>query len=150
MSYGLSLLYFFYDKYINKKELQKYSEGFIIGLVLLALAIVGLGTSGSTIIKQNVKSSQTTSTSQNAQDEEGFISKEELARNNGLNGQPCWVAIDSEVYDASDNSQWKNGQHTPSKGQAKCGQDLTSVLAEAPHGSAVLAELTLIGKLRTN
>ncbi len=76
------------------------------------------------------------------------VTPQELAKNNGLNGAKCWVAVEGIVYDASHNGQWRNGIHIPSGGMAKCGYDLTSVIARSPHGKGVLSVLPSIGKLR--
>lgn len=151
LGYSLSLLYFFYDKYINKQQLKKFSEGFIVALVFLAMAFIGLATSGDTMVKNTKPNTNSSSAKKNEskQYEEGFISKVELARNNGLAGKSCWIAVDGDVYDATGNSQWKDGQHTPSGGQAKCGEDLTVVIAKSPHGNSVLGGLPIVGELRT-
>lgn len=76
------------------------------------------------------------------------ISKDELAANDGREGRECWVAIDGVVYNASVSSEWQNGQHIPSGGQAKCGEDLSQVIRNAPHGRSVLSILPSIGNLQ--
>lgn len=146
LMYGLSLLYFFYDSYIKQERLKKYGEAFIVALVLLALAFVGLATSGDTRSKPVIKKTSTTTT--NNTDEEGYISLLQLSKNDGLNGNKCWIAVDSDVYDTSNNPDWKNGQHTPSNGKAKCGQDLTKAISQSPHGEVVLGQLPIVGKYR--
>jgi predicted heme/steroid binding protein len=37
---------------------------------------------------------------------------------------------------------------SPSRGMAKCGQDLTEVIKQSPHGKAVLSELEQVGQLQ--
>lgn len=76
------------------------------------------------------------------------ITSEILTKNNGLQGAPCWIAVDRTVYDASNSPQWVNGEHAPSNGRTKCGQDLSVVIQESPHGSSVLESLTYVGVLR--
>lgn len=153
LGYGLSLLYFFYDKYINKQQLKKFSEGFIVGLVAIAMLFIGLATSGDTRSKLPAEKTQLTQTSTSKEDstqyEEGFISKLQLSKNDGLNGHKCWVAVDGDVYDVTESSEWKNGQHTPSGGRAKCGEDLTQVIGQSPHGMSVLGKFPIVGELRT-
>ncbi len=148
LGYGLSLLYFFYDKYILKRGIKRYAEVFIIGLVILMMVFIGLAVPGDSDSKTPTKtsgsSSQSTSTSSTSV---VVISSAELAKNNGLNGQKCWIAVNGEVYDSSNNPEWKNGQHTPSRGLAKCGEDLSEVIKQSPHGTSVLQELPVIGKL---
>ncbi|USN97848.1 MAG: cytochrome B5 [Candidatus Nomurabacteria bacterium] len=74
---------------------------------------------------------------------------EQLNKSNGLNGNKCLVAVDGNVYDASSNEQWRNGEHGPSGGQAKCGEDLSSLINQSPHGKRVLNKLPVIGILNT-
>lgn len=111
-----------------------------------------IGPSQSDVAKSNTaieESANSQSSSQESSAATGTnITKAQLASNNGLNGAKCWIAHEGKVYDASNNSQWKNGEHTPSRGQAKCGQDLTEVLKQAPHGTEVFRELTLVGNLQ--
>lgn len=76
------------------------------------------------------------------------ISASELSENNGLNGAECWIAINDTVYNASNNSYWNNGQHVPSKSQAKCGKDLTNVISRSPHGTDALNDIPKVGNLR--
>lgn len=147
LGYGLSLLYFYYDTYVNKGKLKKYTEGFIVGLAILALAFVSLAVSGDSRSKPASRPTTTSEQTKN-QDEEGYISLVQLSKNDGLEGRKCWVAVDSDVYDATGSPEWKDGQHTPSKGQAKCGQDLTQAIAQSPHGESVLGQLEIVGRYR--
>lgn len=150
--YGLSSLYFYYDKYIKQGLIKKFAELFIICLVVWMLIFLSLG-----IVKNQSGSNSTNSNSQNSENSivqppsnqnSNTVTKAELAAANGLGGQDCWVAIDNVVYDATNNPEWKNGQHTPSRGMAKCGQDLTEVIKQSPHGKAVLSELEQVGQLQ--
>lgn len=154
LGYGLSLLYFFYDKYINKRQLKRFNEGFIVGLVVVAMIFLGLATDGNSMVKLNSAKSETKTASNSSSSAKGdtvvYVSAAELTANNGLNGRKCWVAIDGTVYDPSNNPEWKNGQHIPSGGLAKCGQDLTQVISQSPHGKSVLEELPVVGKLKSN
>ncbi len=145
LSYGLSLLYFYYDKYVKKGLVKKYVELFIIGLVVWMLIFLSLGITKN---YNSLNSSSNNSVNPPSAQSSRTITKAELAAANGLNGQDCWVAVDGTVYDATHNSEWKNGYHTPSRGQAKCGQDLTEVIKESPHGKSVLSELEQVGTLQ--
>jgi predicted heme/steroid binding protein len=153
LAYGLSLLYFFYDKYVKKQQIKRFVELFIVGLVSFAMLFISLTYASPN--KTNSKDSRPTLTAEEKKEEElredrdeGFVTKEQLARNDGLEGRKCWISIDKDIYDATDNPQWIDGQYTPSNGQAKCGQDLTRALNESPHGASVLGELPQIGELR--
>jgi predicted heme/steroid binding protein len=72
------------------------------------------------------------------------LSKEELARYNGKNGAPAYIAYKGKVYDASDSFQWKDGRHQVVHNAAK---DLTDALEQAPHGADMLERLPMVGTL---
>ena len=42
---------------------------------------------------------------------EKTFTREELAKFNGQNGQPAYVAISGTVYDVSNKAAWKGGKH---------------------------------------
>jgi predicted heme/steroid binding protein len=73
------------------------------------------------------------------------FSRVRLARYNGKNGAPAYIAYKGKVYDASDSFQWKNGRHQVAH---NAGEDLTDSLKQAPHGAEMLERLPLIGRLR--
>lgn len=54
---------------------------------------------------------------------EKTFTREELAKFNGQNGQPAYVAISGTVYDVSNKAAWKGGKHHGNE----AGQDLTDV-----------------------
>lgn len=78
---------------------------------------------------------------------EATVTVAQLASSNGLNGAACWVAVDGTVYDTASSSEWQNGEHVPSNGQARCGQDLSEIIKRSPHGKEVLTKLDVIGNL---
>lgn len=72
------------------------------------------------------------------------LTLEELAKYNGTDGKPAYVAIDGIIYDVSPIKPWKNGKH---KGNT-AGNDLTEVIKKkSPHGLKVLKKLKAVGKL---
>lgn len=72
------------------------------------------------------------------------FTRDELAKYNGQNGNPAYVAIGGTVYDVSNSPAWQNGQH---HGQ-QAGYDLTDVLyKDSPHKDRVLAKLPKVGVL---
>jgi predicted heme/steroid binding protein len=73
------------------------------------------------------------------------FSRAELARYNGKNGAPAYIACKGKIYDASNSFQWRNGRHQVLHG---AGEDLTDGLEQAPHGVDLLARLPVIGILR--
>lgn len=77
-----------------------------------------------------------------------LITRSELAAYDGLDGHDCWVAVDGTVYLIQGFTRWKAGRHTPSKGKARCGQDLSQVILESPHGKMKLQLLVTVGRLQ--
>ena len=67
----------------------------------------------------------------------------ELKTFDGQNGNPAYVAVSGIVYDVTNAKGWSNGAH---QGHS-AGQDLTSVITSAPHGTSILTGLTIVGTL---
>ncbi|MEY8442214.1 cytochrome b5 domain-containing protein [Lactobacillaceae bacterium 24-114] len=75
---------------------------------------------------------------------EQTFTKEELAKFDGQNGNPAYVAVNGTVYDVSGKKAWTGGKH---HGHV-AGQDLTdALLNDSPHGDKVLKNLPIVGKL---
>jgi predicted heme/steroid binding protein len=55
---------------------------------------------------------------------------EELAKHNGRDGQPAYVAFEGKVYDVSDSPMWIDGDH---EAMHFAGDDLTEAHDDAPH-----------------
>lgn len=72
------------------------------------------------------------------------FTKQELARNNGKNGAPAFIAYKGDVYDVSKSFHWKIGKHQVLH---NAGEDLTDKLAQAPHGADLLDRFPIIGML---
>ena len=70
---------------------------------------------------------------------------DELARFNGENGNPIYVAYDGKVYDVSQSKLWRKGQHM---NRHRSGSDLTSDMQAAPHESEVLERYPQVGILK--
>jgi predicted heme/steroid binding protein len=68
----------------------------------------------------------------------------ELARSDGKEGRPAWIAFRGKVYDVSDCFLWKGGRHMA---MHDAGRDLTDVLDQAPHGEDLLERAQIIGVL---
>ncbi len=77
------------------------------------------------------------------------FSLEELAKYDGKNDMPAYVAYEGKVYDVSKIEAWKNGIH---QGKYTAGQDLTDVLNNvAPHSSKRLTDnAPVVGTLESN
>ncbi|MDA3846705.1 MAG: hypothetical protein PF505_09220 [Vallitaleaceae bacterium] len=66
-----------------------------------------------------------------------------LAQYNGKNGQPAYIAYMGDIYDVSQLSEWRNGNHHG----IEAGYDVTSDLQYAPHGAEELNGVPIIGIL---
>lgn len=67
----------------------------------------------------------------------------ELATYNGLNGQKAYIAVSGKVYDVTNVEAWSDGSHQGNL----AGKDLTAIIVTAPHGTAVLKNLKVVGTL---
>ena len=72
------------------------------------------------------------------------LTVDELAAYNGKDGKPAYVAVKGVIYDVTNVPAWKDGVH---KGNT-AGMDVTDLIANAPHGESVTANLTAVGKLK--
>jgi predicted heme/steroid binding protein len=65
----------------------------------------------------------------------------ELARYNGQNGMPAFVAVDDTVYDVTKVKAWANGKHHGNK----AGTDCSKAILKSPHRKSVLRKLKKVG-----
>ena len=72
------------------------------------------------------------------------ISRDELARCDGRDGRPAYIAYQGKVYDATDSFLWKGGRH---QAMHDAGMDLTDILDQAPHGPDLLERVPVVGIL---
>jgi predicted heme/steroid binding protein len=70
---------------------------------------------------------------------------DELAKFNGENGSPMYVAYGGKVYDVSESKLWRNGQHMK---RHRSGSDLTGDMQAAPHASDVLERYPQVGVIK--
>jgi len=69
---------------------------------------------------------------------------EELEKYDGKDENPAYVAVDGVVYDVSNSSAWRRGEHNG----FQAGNDLTDEIKNiSPHGVSKLKNLTVVGKL---
>ena len=73
------------------------------------------------------------------------IEKNELAKNNGKNGAPAFIACNGKIFDVSGSFHWKKGTHQVLHG---AGEDLTDHLLHAPHGIELLERFPVVGILK--
>ncbi len=72
------------------------------------------------------------------------MTKEELAKYNGKNGQKAYVAVNGKIYDVSGSPLWSGGDH---QGVHEAGNDLTDDLKSAPHVRAVVDRFPVVDHL---
>lgn len=70
---------------------------------------------------------------------------EELARFDGRDGRPAYLAYAGKVYDVTDSFLWRGGRHQVLH---RAGQDLTEALGKAPHGPELLERFPVVGILK--
>jgi predicted heme/steroid binding protein len=113
---------------------MKRSNILALLLAVLAIIIIGLGY----VYYQSTQPKPSTSNSSLKLSE---TTTTNLSQYNGLGGNKCLVKVDGKIYDATNNREWKNGEHSKSQGLAKCGMELSEVIKKSPHGKRVLDEL---------
>jgi pyruvate ferredoxin oxidoreductase beta subunit len=75
---------------------------------------------------------------------EKVMTRDELARCDGKDGRPAYVAYRGVIYDITKSSSWGEGAHYDIH---LAGRDLTQELGEAPHDDALLKEFPVVGRL---
>jgi predicted heme/steroid binding protein/uncharacterized membrane protein len=70
---------------------------------------------------------------------------DELAKFNGEDGQPTYIAYGGKVYDVSESKLWRKGQHM---NRHRSGEDLTHDMQAAPHEADVLERYPQVGTLK--
>lgn len=131
--------------------MQKHLRLLII-VAALALLLSACGGTPSTTTVANTTAAATTESltepttesTDAAVTQELELTLEELAKYDGKDGRPAYVAVDGVIYDFSDSSRWKNGEHNG----FEAGRDLTEFIKnESPHGVSVLERMEVVGKL---
>ncbi|MGQ9609547.1 MAG: cytochrome b5 domain-containing protein [bacterium] len=69
---------------------------------------------------------------------------DELAKYNGKDGNPIYVAYKGKVYDLSESELWEEGDH---QGLHEAGKDLTKDMEDAPHDPDELERFPIVGEL---
>jgi predicted heme/steroid binding protein len=72
------------------------------------------------------------------------MTKAELAKHDGRDGRPAYVAVSGKIYDVTASPMWSGGDH---QGAHQAGADLTEELKSAPHVRAVIERFPVVGQL---
>jgi predicted heme/steroid binding protein len=72
------------------------------------------------------------------------MTRAELSKFNGQNGQPAYVAVGNVIYDVSASPLWQEGNH---EGAHQAGCELTQELKSAPHIAAVIERFPSVAQL---
>ncbi len=73
-----------------------------------------------------------------------ILTMDELARFDGREGRPAYIAYEGHIYDVSDSKLWEGGIHFR---KHRAGLDLSALLEQAPHDRGKLFSLSHVGKL---
>lgn len=125
---------------INKKK--RKGAWFIAHRSIAVLLILGIML--HLLIPSVTHSPLPENTSSTSTAELKIFTLDELAKYNGQNGQPSYVAYKGIVYDVSNVSKWRGGTHNGEK----AGTDLTNDISKSPHGDKVFADLPQVGTLQ--
>jgi len=68
----------------------------------------------------------------------------ELAKFNGKDGNPAYIAYKGKVYDISESWLWEDGDH---QGIHEAGKDLTDDMGDAPHDEDNVFNFPVVGVL---
>ncbi|HEY5562106.1 MAG TPA: cytochrome b5 domain-containing protein [Clostridiaceae bacterium] len=116
------------------------NKKFIAGLIGISIFLVGCSSVANT-----PKVTTNNNSNQNTVNTTKTFTVSELSKYDGKNGNSSYVAIDGVVYDVTNARAWRNGNH---QGGAVAGKDLSKLISMSPHGSSVLANLPIVGKLQ--
>ena len=72
------------------------------------------------------------------------FTQEELAKYNGKDGAPVYIAHKGKVYDVSESKMWRGGRHMK---RHDAGIDLSTDMQAAPHETDVLERYSQVGVL---
>jgi predicted heme/steroid binding protein len=115
----------------------------LLGVLLIsALILLGCGSNESATDSSKIEASENT-TSGDSETELKSFSKEVLAKYNGKDGNPAYIAVDGTVYDVTDVPQWKDGMHAD---KYEAGKDVTNELnTQAPHSASKMDGVPIVG-----
>lgn len=120
----------------------------ILCFIMLSTTVLFISCSSNT--KSNTNSNTNNKTSENSSNitdsttVDQTFTLDQLKSYNGKDGSYAYVAVDGVIYDVTNATRWKNGNHEDG---IVAGVDLTASFPNAPHGKEVLTNLPVIGSL---
>lgn len=72
------------------------------------------------------------------------LTLEELKEFNGKDGKEAYVAVDGVIYDVTNSSRWKNGEHNDFLADNDLSEEIKDIY---PHGIKVLERMPVVGKI---
>jgi predicted heme/steroid binding protein len=116
----------------------------LILAVMLSAILVGCGVSGS-----NTSEPANNMSTEGPVDTGKTFTVTELAKFDGKNGNPAYVAVDGVVYDVTGSAKWPQGDHTPCNLDTMAGRDLSEEIKQAPANMrSLLQNMPVVGTLQ--
>jgi len=123
-------------------RLKKIPISLILGILISTLLLFGCSSDQSATDSKDSTVSDKTTTGASAEELKSFT-KEELAKYDGKDGNPAYIAVDGTVYDVTDVPQWKDGMHAD---KYEAGKDVTNELnTQAPHSASKMDGVPVVG-----
>lgn len=72
------------------------------------------------------------------------MTSQELARNDGRDGRPAYIAVNGTIYDVTASPLWRGGDH---QGSHQAGRELGEELKSAPHVRSVIERFPVVGRI---
>ncbi len=121
-----------------------FAVGCASGAAAQSAAATAAATAASAATEAPAASSTTSAATGSAENGTLELTLAELAKYNGKDGQPAYVAVDGVIYDVSAYPKWTNGDHNG----YTAGNDLTEIIKnKSPHGVAKLKGVPVVGTL---
>ena len=114
-------------------------------LIIVSILLVGLLTVGCSSGNTDNDNNNNNNNNDDNQEELREFTLEELAQYNGKDGNPAYVAVNSKVYDVTNEPAWRGGSH---QNTVVAGIDATEYISKSPHGASVLNGLKVVGTLK--
>ena len=138
--------------FTDERMIQYMKRAITLIISVLALAIFAVGCASGAANNAAATAAPAASAASSATSEPAAatdsamleLTLEQLKQYDGKNGNPAYVAVDGIIYDVTNVSAWKNGEHNG----YSAGNDLTDIIKnKSPHGVKNLEGVPIVGKL---